>query len=308
MNKTRLDAYLAAQHRYYSRTQIKKLIEDGFVLVDGQKRKPSFLLAGGERIDMVRRAPEIPKAEPEEIPLDILYEDEDLMIINKAAGMVVHPAPGNYKGTLVSAILHHLGRPGTSIPEGDARPLRAGIVHRLDKGTSGIMVVAKNDLAQRRLSQQFKDRKVEKVYQALVFGSFKQKSGTIDLAIGRDTQHRRKFSSRSRHTRSAVTHWEVARAFAGFTLLRIRLETGRTHQIRVHLSETRHPVVGDTTYGAKSYLSSVKDESLRERLEGLGRPMLHAWRLGFRHPTSGEEMSFEAPLPPDLRSVLEFLK
>ncbi|HSA58107.1 MAG TPA: RluA family pseudouridine synthase [bacterium] len=305
MNKTRLDAYLATQHKHYSRTQIKKLIDDGFVLVNGEKRKPSFLLHGGEDIEMVRRAPEIPKAEAEEIPLDILYEDDDLLVINKAAGMVVHPAPGHYKGTLVSAILHHLG--GGPVGAWRAMPLRPGIVHRLDKGTSGVMVVAKNDLVQRKLAQQFKDRKVDKTYQALVFGAFKQKAGTIDVPIGRDTVHRKKFSSRTKFARSAVTHWKVARSFAGLTLLEIALETGRTHQIRVHLSEAHHPIVGDAAYGAKSHLSSIKDEAVRTRLESLTRPMLHAWKLSFRHPKSEERLSFEAPLPEDFRSVIESL-
>jgi 23S rRNA pseudouridine1911/1915/1917 synthase len=302
LNKTRLDQYLAAQHRHYSRTQIKKLIEEGFVLIDGQRRKPSFLLHGGEKIEMIRRAPEIPKAEAEEIPLDILYEDEDLLVLNKAAGMVVHPAPGHYKGTMVSAILHHLGRRGAT---GDLRP---GIVHRLDKGTTGVMVVAKSELVQRKLAQQFKDRKIEKTYQALVFGAFKQKAGTIDVPIGRDTIHRKKFSSRTKFARSAVTHWKVARAFPGLTLLEIALETGRTHQIRVHLSETRHPIAGDSAYGAKSHISSIKDEAVRETLERLERPLLHAWRLSFRHPSTGAKVEFEAPLPEDFDSVLKSLK
>jgi 23S rRNA pseudouridine1911/1915/1917 synthase len=295
----RLDQYLASQHRHYSRTQIKKLIEDGFVLVNGETRKPSFLLTGGENIEMVRRAPPIPKAEAEEIPLDILYEDGDLLVVNKAAGMVVHPAPGHYSGTLVSAVLHHLGRKGRS------DDLRPGIVHRLDKGTSGVMVVAKNELIQRILAQQFKDRKVDKSYQALVFGTYKQKAGTIDFAIGRDTIHRKKFSSRTKFGRSAVTHWKMAKTFAGATLLEIDLETGRTHQIRVHLSETHHPIVGDAAYGAKSYLSSIKDEKTAAVLEGLNRPMLHAWRLSFGHPATGKVMTFEAPLPEDMRSVIE---
>ncbi len=309
MKKTRLDQYLATQHKHYSRTQIKKLIDDGFVLVNGEKRKPSFLLHGGESIEMVRRAPEIPKAEAEEIPLDILYEDDDLLVINKAAGMVVHPAPGHYKGTLVSAILHHLGTPTTPPPKlgGGWEGVRPGIVHRLDKGTTGVMVVAKSDVVQRRLAQQFKDRKIEKTYQALVFGAFKQKAGTIDFAIGRDTIHRKKFSSRTKFARDAVTHWKAARSFAGLTLLEIALETGRTHQIRVHLSETRHPIVGDSAYGAKSHLSSIKDEALRAHLESLTRPMLHAWKLAFRHPKNEQRLSFEAPLPEDFRSVIESL-
>lgn len=318
MQPIRLDAYLATQHKQYSRTQIKKLIDDGFVLVNGETRKPSFLLHGGENIEMVRRAPEIPKAEAEEIPLDILYEDDSLMVINKAAGMVVHPAPGHYKGTLVSAVLHHLagGRqsappePPDVAPSDGMNPIlvrdnfRPGIVHRLDKGTTGLIIVAKTDVALRTLMSQFKDRKVDKTYQAIVFGSFKQKAGTIDKAIGRDTLHRRKFSSRTRFARNAVTHWEVVRAFTGLSLVKVGLETGRTHQIRVHLSENRHPIAGDTVYGAKSFISSIKKEETAALLEGLTRPMLHAWKISFRHPTSRELMTFEAPLPEDFKSVL----
>ncbi len=290
MHKTRLDQYLASQHQHYSRTQIKKLIEDGFVLVDGQKRKPSFLLAGGERIEMIRRAPEIPKAEAEEIPIDVLYEDEDLIVINKAPGMVVHPAPGHFHGTLVNAILHHLG--GSHVGAQLIAPLqqRPGIVHRLDKGTSGVMVVTKNEQTQRNLAAQFKDRKVEKFYQALVFGLFKEKGGTIDKPIGRDAIHRRKFSSRTKHARRAVTHYEVAERFDGLALLTLKLETGRTHQIRVHLSENRHPIVGDVVYGA------------------IGRPLLHAWRLAFFHPVKKEKMLFEAPLAKDFLSILKCLE
>ena len=303
MQKTRLDQYLAAQHQHYSRTQIKKLIDEGFVLVDGRTRKPSFLLSGGENIEMVRRAPEIPKAEAEELPLEILYEDDDLMVINKAPGMVVHPAPGNITGTLVSAILHHLRR---SARFGETRP---GIVHRLDKGTSGAMVVAKNDQVQRSLSNQFKDRKVEKFYRAVVFGTFKQKSGTINKAIGRDTIHRRKFSSKTKHAREAVTHYEVTRQYRGLALLTLKLETGRTHQIRVHLSESGHPIVGDTLYGAKSFLSSIKDEGIAADLGALERPLLHSWRLAFFHPAKkGEKVSFEAPIPEDFQRVVRLLE
>ena len=259
---------------------------------------------------MIRRAPDIPtpkqgafhEAEAEEISLDILYEDDELMVINKAAGMVVHPAPGHYTGTLVSAVLHHLGIAGVT---GDMRP---GIVHRLDKGTTGVMVVTKNEISQRHLCNQFKNRKVGKFYQAIVFGSFKQKSGTINKAIGRDTIHRRKFSSKTRFARDAVTHYEVARQFNGLALVTVRLETGRTHQIRVHLSENHHPVAGDTVYGAKSFHSSIKDETVLAVLEEVQRPLLHAWRLSFLHPESGKKMTFEAPLPEDFRSVLGLLK
>ncbi len=303
MKRIRLDLFLTAQYPQYSRSRIQQLIEEGYVSVDGVQKKASHLLHGGEKIEMRRRAPVLPKAEPEAIPLTILYEDDDLLIINKAVGMVVHPAPGHFGGTLVNAVLHHLGR--EAIEEKEVRP---GIVHRLDKGTSGVMVVAKNDLAQRKLSNEWKARRVEKIYLALVFGTFKVKEGKISLAIGRDTQHRRKFSSKTRKAREAITYFKVQKTYsAGVTLLELRLETGRTHQIRVHLSESGHPILGDTVYGAKTRLSSIKEAKLRETIEAIDRPLLHALKLGFRHPGTGKEVHFEAPLPDDFQSMVEFL-
>lgn len=317
VNKTRLDTFLTIQHPHFSRTQVKKLIEEGFVLVNGEKRKPSFLLHGGEEIEMVRRAPEIPRAEPEAIPLKILFEDEELLVIDKQAGIVVHPAPGHYRGTLVSAVLHHLNNtplpPLTVRGGGREGVLRPGIVHRLDKGTSGIMIIAKTDSAHQNLSNQFKGRKVHKTYMALVFGKFERDSGIISRPIGRDALHRRKFSSKTKHAREAVTRYEVIRKFGtgggkeGLALVKLHPETGRTHQIRVHLSELRHPIVGDTLYGAKSFLSSVEDPVLREALEGVERPLLHALRLEWIHPKTAEKMGFEAPLPEDFQEILDRL-
>lgn len=304
MEKKRLDQFLASQHRHYSRTQIKKLIEDGCILVNGERRKPGTILRGGEKIEMVRRAPEIPKAVPEELPLSILYEDKDILAINKAAGMVVHPAPGHFNGTMVNAVLYHVGAQLIAPPQGTGGVLRPGIVHRLDKGTSGVIVVAKNDEAHRHLSRQFKDRVVEKVYQALVFGKFPQRTGLISSPIGRDNLHRRKFSSKTRHAREAETYFTVKKEYAGLTLLELRPKTGRTHQIRVHLSEAHHPIVGDTLYGAKSFLSSVRSELLREKLLQVDRPLLHAAQLKISHPRSGQPLCFEAPLPPDFQSIL----
>ncbi len=302
MEKKRLDQFLAHQYPQYSRSQIKRLIETGYVTVNGELKKPSYLLKGGEKVAMARRAPELPEAGPEDIPLDILYEDRDIIVINKPAGMVAHPAPGNVHGTLVNALLHHV----TDLA-GIGGELRPGIVHRLDKGTTGVMIVAKNDQAHRELSRQFKQRIVKKVYRALVFGNFPQKKGTIALPIGRDTAHRRKFSSQSRKTREAVTHYEVEKQYENLALLKVGLETGRTHQIRVHLSEKHHPIVGDTLYGARSFISMVKNETLRHRLEELGRPLLHAAELRVLHPASKKEVEFTAPLPKDFQSVLESL-
>ncbi len=322
MKDARLDVFLAQQHPQYSRSRIKTLIDEGFVLVDGQKRKPSFTLKGGEQIVLTRRAPDIPKAKPENIPLQILHEDGDLMVINKAVGMVVHPAPGHYEGTLVSAVMHHLSG-GHSVlppePPNGARSdgvnpilacgnFRPGIVHRLDKGTSGVMVIAKNDETLGALMNQFKNRTVIKHYRALVFGTLRGKSGTIRKAIGRDNVHRRKFSSKSRNPREAVTHYEVVEVMGGVSLLTLRLETGRTHQIRVHLSEEKHPIVGDTVYGARSYLSSIRSDRLREGLLLVSRPLLHSWRLSFKHPRTSVALNFEAPLPDDFESALNLLR
>lgn len=302
MEKKRLDQFLAYQYPQYSRSHIKRLIETGYVTVNGMPKKPSYLLKGGEKVAMARRAPELPEAGPEDIPLDILYEDRDMIAINKPAGMVAHPAPGNIHGTLVNALLHHV-----KDLAGIGGKRRPGIVHRLDKGTTGVMVVAKNDQAHRELSRQFKQRVVKKIYRTLVFGHFPQKRGSIILPIGRDMVHRRKFSSKSKKTREAVTHYEVEKQYENMALLKVNLETGRTHQIRVHLSEKHHPIVGDTLYGAKSFISIVKDEVLRRRLEGLERPLLHAAVLKVLHPTSKKELEFTAPLPGDFKSVLEAL-
>ena len=317
MEKIRLDQFLVLRHPHYSRTRIQELIEEGFVLVDGQKRKPSFLLHGGEDIQMKRRAPEIPKAVPEDLPLNILHEDEDLIVINKAAGMVVHPAPGNFNGTVVNAVLHYLEIPSPSLGgvrtgkaesfAANSGEIRPGIVHRLDKGTSGVMVIAKNDFTLDQLSKQFKNRSVQKLYLALVFGSFPQKRGAIIKAIGRDTQHFRKFSSRTKKAREAVTHFEIEKQYEALTLLKLKPETGRTHQIRVHLSEFHHPIVGDTLYGAKGFISSIKDERIAEALSTLTRPLLHAAELHLTHPTSQKRLSFSAPLPNDFLSLLNFL-
>lgn len=337
MEKIRLDQFLTRQYPQYTRSRIKKLIEDSFVSIDGEVRtKPSFILRGGEKVEMKRRAPEIPEAIPENIPLHILYEDHDIIVINKAAGMVAHPAPGNFQGTLVNAVLHHLKifsetvektldarrptKPDAGVlsctsrrdEEGNAADgvlstvsIRPGIVHRLDKGTTGVMVIAKNEHALRELSRQFKSREVEKYYKALVFGKFPKKSGTISLAIGRDTVHRRKFSSKTRKAREAVTHYEVEKQGESLSFLKLKLETGRTHQIRVHLSEMGHPIVGDTLYGAKSFLSMVKNEQVRSQLEIVTRPLLHAAQLSLTHPAQKEKLTFSAPLPDDFKNILE---
>ena len=229
---------------------------------------------------------------PENIPLDFLYQDEDLAVINKPAGMVVHPAPGNYTGTLVNALLFHC--PDIGQINGDIRP---GIVHRLDKDTSGVMVVAKNSVTHEHLSGQFKERSIKKEYLAIVHGRMADDSGSISLPIGRHPTQRKKMSTLSRVGRSAETLWRVETQYEGFTLLRLDLKTGRTHQIRVHCSAIHHPVVGDPLYGGRRWSAipgSVSDK-VRHLLKGVKRQMLHARQLTLRHPTSGESLTFDAP-------------
>ncbi|QQR80637.1 MAG: RluA family pseudouridine synthase [Deltaproteobacteria bacterium] len=342
MEPKRLDHIMVLRHPYYSRTQMKKLIEDGFVKINGEvKTKPSLILKGGEEIELVRRGPEIPKATPENIPLNILYEDDDLIVINKAAGMVVHPAPGHFHGTLVHALLHHFGAPlpilnelevntmdaGVSVEDSedeeelredaeDSETLdyppdetfRPGIVHRLDKGTSGVMVSSKNDWIHHRLSNQFRDHTVEKIYETLVFGKLTPKKATISQAIGRDTQHRRKFSSKTNKSREAVTHYEVVKQYENIAHVRVKIDTGRTHQIRVHLSEKNHPILGDTLYGAKSFISMIKDEVLHQKIEEGTRPILHAKKLSFTHPRTQERMTYETNLPEDFLEIIHHLE
>ncbi|MDE3154230.1 MAG: RluA family pseudouridine synthase [Acidobacteriota bacterium] len=294
----RLDRFLTDALAGLSRSRIQQLVREGRVTVGGRPAKPGAALRAGDtvQVDIPPPAEATPAAEP--IPLDILYEDEDLVVLNKPAGLVVHPAPGHPGGTLVNALLHHVE--DLSGIGGERRP---GIVHRLDRGTSGVMVVAKNDLAHEGLARQFHDREVEKEYVALVWGVV-QAGRRIDLPIGRDPVHRQKMSARARRARTAVTRIVRARSLKGLSLVRVAIHSGRTHQIRVHLSAIGHPVVGDSLYGG-----------LRRRIPGdlraiarLDRPFLHAERLMFHHPRDGRVMEFRAPLPPDLQAALDGLR
>jgi 23S rRNA pseudouridine1911/1915/1917 synthase len=278
------------------------LIAEGLVRVGGHRKKPGYRLQEGDCISVRIPAPAPPsKHLPEPIPLDVLYEDERIVVVNKPAGLVVHPAPGHAGGTLVNALLHRC--PDLSGIGGELRP---GIVHRLDKDTSGVLVVAKDAAAQEGLSAQFKNRSVKKTYLALVWGSFPERAGVIDLPVGRHPTARKKMSTRSRRGRSAETRWEVVERFCQSTLLQVRIFTGRTHQIRVHLSSVGRPVLGDPVYGKKS--ASGGRAKVADRLGKIGRQMLHAWRLGIRHPSTGEEMTFEAPLPEDFSGILAELR
>jgi 23S rRNA pseudouridine1911/1915/1917 synthase len=312
---SRLDQVLARELKDLSRSQLQRFIRDGHVLIRRASPKPAtidvvptkagYRVLAGDAITISIPAPEPVTPVAENLAIGIIYKDKDLAVINKPAGMVVHPAFGHGRGTLVNALLHHLGSPssghlgGLSSAGGGDRP---GIVHRLDKGTSGVMVVARNDKTHRALAKQFHDRLVTKEYNALVWGMAKAGT-TLDKAIGRDPRHRMKMSTRGRHTRAASTTIIASEAKRGVSFVTVGISTGRTHQIRVHLSESGHAVVGDSTYGG------VKKHPLAH-LRGLlklDRPFLHARSLTFTHPRTGKRMTFEAPLPADLQKVLDSL-
>ncbi len=293
----RLDRFLVSNLEGYSRSQIQKLIVEGIVSVTGRTARANLTLHEGDRVLVGELIPKATDVEAEVLPLEILYQDPDLAVLNKPAGMVVHPAAGHATGTLVNALLHHL----TDL-SGIGGELRPGIVHRLDRGTSGVMVVAKNDAAHQELARQFHDREVEKEYIALVWGVV-QAGRRIEAAIGRDPVHRQKMSSRSSRARHAVTRITRAHHLPGVTLCQVAIQTGRTHQIRVHLSAIGHPIVGDSLYGG-AHRRVAGDIRAVQRLE---RPFLHAARLAFKHPRDDRRMEFIAPLPDDLTSVLDDL-
>jgi 23S rRNA pseudouridine1911/1915/1917 synthase len=291
----RLDVYLARRMPDWSRSQILRLIRSGLVAVDGhQARKGGEEVLAGQRIVVTAEREEM-RARAEALPLAIVYEDDDLVVVNKPAGMVVHVGAGVKSGTLVNALLHHIGK--LSSAGGELRP---GIVHRLDRMTSGLVIVAKNDAAHRALAAQFKARGVHKTYTVLVHGRVAQEQGEIREPIGRDPIRRTRMKAGGLHPRDAVTFYRVVRRFQRFTLLEAEPRTGRTHQIRVHFSSIGHPIVGDTLYGAPSKLPLERRE-----VPTLPRTFLHATSLEFRHPRTGEVLSLKADLPPDLKLFLE---
>lgn len=318
----RLDQFLTGQLNSVSRSRVQLLIEQGDVLVDGRREKPSLKLRGGERITIAGEPHPAPlKAVPEAIPLDVVYEDGDLAVVNKPAGMMVHAGSGQTvdarsRGTLVNALLHRFQ--SLSSTGGELRP---GIVHRLDKNTSGLIVVAKNDRAHAALGAMFAGRRVRKTYLALVHGAVARQKGSISAGVSRDPVRRTRMTTRpSANARSALSHYEVVRhlttRFGKFTLLRVRIETGRTHQIRVHMASIGHPVVGDTLYGGAAQLAAQQAASSprskrraaeSERLR-LGRNFLHAASLEFAHPLTGKPLQFEAPLPNELAAFLSRLE
>ena len=299
----RLDIFLAERQALFTRSQVQRAIKDSRIRVDQVLQKASYHVRAGERIEVVLIDPVPLEGQAENIPLEVLYEDAALMVVNKPPGMVVHPACGNYTGTLVNALLHHC----TTL-SGIGGVLRPGIVHRLDKGTSGILVVAKNDIAHQGLSRQFKLHTIVRRYQALVHGSMDKTAGTIETLIGRHPTQRKKMSALPRRGRQAVTHWKVAEKFAGLTLLEVTLETGRTHQVRVHLSSMGHPVVGDGVYGAGKRKKEICLPGVRKALSEIDRPLLHAGYLQFTHPESQALVEFAVPLPEDFSRVLQAVR
>lgn len=297
----RLDVYLAQADTTLSRSQARRLIDDGDVLVDGKSARASQRLKGGERVCLRRPPPQPSGIVPEAIPLSILYEDAAILIVDKPAGMVVHPAAGNPRGTLVNALQFRCGDLSTI-----GGVMRPGIVHRLDKGTSGLMVIAKTDEAHRDLAEQFKRRRVSKRYTALVHGDLRGDEGVVDAPVGRHPVERKKMSTASRRGKAALTRWRVLERYGAFTLLEAQIETGRTHQIRVHLGSLGHPVVGDSVYGGSK--RTIEPPALRAVLKRLSRQALHASRLSFSHPVTGQEMAFDSPLPEDMAEVIDFLR
>ena len=288
----RLDRYLTSFLNDISRTTAQQLITDGNVLVNGHSSKPGYTLRDGDEIAVILRASKPPSSniKPQQLPLDIIYEDDDLLVINKPAGIVVHPAPGHSNDTLVNALLAYY--PNLQDSDVDTRP---GIVHRLDKDTSGLLLVAKNARTQAALAEQMKRHEIIKRYLALVEGVVALDAGSIDAPIGRDPRHRQQMAITAISSREARTHFRVLQRFAHHTLLLLQLETGRTHQIRVHLKAIGHPIVGDPVYGAG-----------RTHTEhALSHQFLHAYQLQFVHPITGVSMELEAPLPEDLKAVLQ---
>ena len=287
----RLDKLLGKAFPEFTRSALQKLIERGNVTKDGKPLAKNYKAKAGERIELLIPPPETMDAKPEDIPLEIVYEDDDLLVVNKPKGMVVHPAPGHSSGTLVNALLYHCGDSLSGI-NGVIRP---GIVHRIDKDTSGLLIVAKNDTAHAHLAQQIKEHSFTRIYEAVVYGNVKEDSGTVDAPIGRHPTDRKRMCVTEKNSRNAVTHYEVLARYPGFTHLRLKLETGRTHQIRVHMAYLGHPVAGDPVYGVKKVITS------------LGGQCLHARVIGFVHPTTGEYLEFTSELPAYFTTFLKKL-
>lgn len=289
----RLDKFLTKELEEASRTYIQRLIVEKMVTVNGRYEKGSYKVQKGDLVKIIIPETKLPEIKAAEMDLEIIYEDENIIVINKPPGLIVHPVPGNWNNTLVNALLAYSDK--LSGINGVRRP---GIVHRLDKDTSGVIVVAKDDQSHKRLVERFKDRDILKVYHAIVKGNLPHDKGIIDAPIGRDPGKRKRMAVTERNSKKAVSHFQVIERFKDFTYLQIKLETGRTHQIRVHLSYLGYPILGDDKYGKKKVLRNLH----------VKRQLLHAYILGFEHPITGEWLEFKAPLPEDFRSILNILK
>lgn len=300
----RLDTFVSECLPDISRSQLKKLIDCGQITLNHAPTKASIKLRGGESIQVILPDPEPIAALPEAIPLHILYEDHDVIVIDKPAGMVVHPAAGHSRGTLVNALLHHC----TDLA-GIGSELRPGIVHRIDKDTSGVLVVTKNDLSHQHLAAQFKEHSIKRHYLALIHGAPQGQSGIIDQPIGRHPTQRKKMSGKARNGRRAVTHWKILKQYNinRLSLVELQLETGRTHQIRVHFAEINCPLIGDPLYGNRSRTTAIKDMELRKLINQLPGQALHAQSLGFIHPRSGKYLEFSSKIPETLQNILTYL-
>jgi len=289
----RIDRYLADNFEDKSRSYLQKLIKDGQVKVNGKPVKSNYRLVFDDRVEIYMPEVKEPDIDPENIPLDILYEDKDVLLVNKPKQMVVHPAPGHYSGTLVNAIMYHCGNELSGI-NGVMRP---GIVHRIDMDTTGSLVICKNDMAHQSLSEQLKEHSINRIYEAIVHGNLKQDEGTVNAPIGRHPTDRKKMSIYAKNGREAVTHYKVLERFGNYTHIQCKLETGRTHQIRVHMSSIGHPLVGDMVYGpAKCPFPNLQGQTL------------HARTLGFIHPTTNEYLEVNAPLPDYFTSLINKLR
>jgi 23S rRNA pseudouridine1911/1915/1917 synthase len=299
----RLDLFLTRRDLSLSRSQIRRLIDGGHVRAGMLPARASHRLKAGETVTVEAPAAAAYDVMPQDIPLSVIYEDESILVVDKPAGMVVHPAAGHARNTLVNAILFHCRD-----LSGIGGVLRPGIVHRLDKDTSGLLVVAKSDRAHQALTDQFRSREVQKTYQALVHGNLTADRGLVELPVGRHPVDRKKMSTRSRRGRDAVTHWRVCERYGAATFLELDIETGRTHQIRVHLNALGHPVVGDGVYGGTKKTRTVENPVARAAMQVMKRQALHAARLRFAHPIRGDAMAFTSSLPADMAALCESLK
>lgn len=297
----RLDRFLGTNERIGSRSRAVQLLEKGYITINGKPAKASLFLKKGDNIIVkIPITPEPSELQPLNFKLDIVFEDDDIIVVNKPAGLVVHPAAGHQQDTLVNALLNYTDK--LSMGFNETRP---GIVHRIDRDTSGLLVVARNDAAHKSLAEQFKQKTTHRVYWAIVFGVYAEASGKFQSLLARHPKDRKKFASTKGDGKVAITHYTQLKTYRGeVALLKLRLETGRTHQIRVHVSESGHPIVGDRLYGSDAKLKNVKNKELRTQIEAMERFALHACELGFKHPTTGEDLHFKVDWPEDLKSLV----